>query len=362
MMNSQTHTDLNEQLISDWEKLWHKSKFANIVNSPFWTIAAQKAFSGNQLRIITIYNNTTNELLAVAAFTKKKVNGIPVWTIPADEFANKTSLLVDFKDQKVARLFLKELFKLGTIYLTELTEDQIREIQRNTRAFTTWKHDVNPYIDFSKGKYGNMPNRRINNLFNRIKTAKIDMKLITTNNENSKKTLETCFSIETTSAKQSKGKSVFHRDDVKEFYRNLVGLNPSSIPVSILYFNDKPVSYLIGFLVNNIYQGSQKAYLTGFEYFNPGKLALIKVLDFYKENGNPAIELGRGSDRFKRDFTSDFQVLYNLIISKNNFIRIYIKNINTLKEILYKQFQSNLKLYLLYKNANLFISKRNKNQ
>ena len=269
------------------------------------------------------------------------------------QFADKNSILVDFHDEEVIKILLTEISKLGNVYLPEYTSNQLQKIKPLSKTLTAWKNDVNPYINYAVGKYGEYPNRRRNNLLHRLDSKNMKASLITATD---KENLEICFAIDIDSAKQAKGKGIFYRSDVKKFYQLLSKYNPENIQINLMYFENKPVSYLIGFLVKGTYQASQKAFLTGYEYFNPGKLLMIKVIDYYSINGNPIIELGRGYDRFKRDFSKDYHELYNLFISENKFIRLYISSVSKLRMRLYELMYRNVKIYRSYTRLRDYIN------
>ncbi len=348
MLKSLVLNSYTDQIIADWKNLWEMSPAANMVNSPEWFLSAQKAFGERKASIVLVYEGDQNKLLAIAAFVREKVFGIPVWTTPGREFADKNSILVDFKNQDIMRLLFGEIAKLGPVYLVEYEKKQLEEIKKYTKNVTAWKNDVNPYIDFSKGKYGDFPNRRRNNLISRLESGEIECKLETTTAENSREAIEKCFTIDTISAKQAHGKGIFYRQDARVFYRSLVEMSPSYVPISLLYFGDKPVSYLLGFKVREVYQAAQKAFVRGYEYYNPGKLLMVKLIDHYREEENVKIELGRGYDRFKRDFAHDFVELHNLIIANNPAIRLYFSSFARTRMKIYDLLYKHTYLYRLY--------------
>lgn len=341
-------TALSDKLIADWDAIWKNSANANMVNSSTWTIAAQTAFHKKNVCIIAVYDDQEKNLVAIAAFVKENLYGIPFWTQPGREFADKTSILIDFKDLETVDLLFSEIKKLGTSYLTEYTQDQIQEIQQSVPAITAWKSDVNPYIDFSQGKYGELPNRRRNTFLRRLEETNVHADLVTSADDTSRKALEVCFQIDMASLKQKKGKGIFYREEVREFYKALIVRSPENVPVSVLYLENKPISYLIGFQVKGVYQASQKAFLPGFEFYNPGKLLMIKFIDSFDPNSLPAIELGRGYDRFKLHFTKSYYELYDLIITQNKATAIYITTLLTLKKKAYEAINKHAKLYQFY--------------
>jgi len=287
---------------------------------------------------------------AIAVFVKEKKFGISLWTVPVIEFADRCTMLANLDDEDVMRSLLSEIMKLGVVYFPYCTQEEIIKIREYIPGSKKFKSEVNLYIDFSKGKYGKYSKKR-NNLLNRAKNMKMRLDIFTTANADYGKALDVCFEIDKASVKQSKGKGVFYKNDAGEFYKNLSELSNGNMPVAILYLNDRPVSYEIGFLAKDVYTSEQKAYLEGFEYYNPGKLTVIKLIDHYHERGLACMEFGRGCDRSKRDFTSDYHVLYSLIISKNVPLKLYLMTMHDLRTEVYKFVSRHVKLYRFYKRV-----------
>lgn len=351
MLKTQILSSANDQLITEWEKLWNKSTYANIVNSPGWFQAALSAFNYNGIKIITIRDGKNGELLAVAPFVKVKYFSVPFYTMPALEFADNTHILADFQNKELISFLFSEIRKLNNVYLPYINDDLLEKTKKHLDFSKIFSGDVMPYIDFAQGPYGNLPNRKKNIVLNRLNQSGKKFKILTVAPDPSD-ALEKTFEIDITSAKHTKGQGVFHRRDAREFYKQLAANNPSNIVITLVFFDDNPASYLIGFVCGNIYSGSQKAYVTGYEYYSLGRLSLINLLDYFREKGSPVFSLGRGSDNFKKDFTQNYTQLYNLIISKNKFILLYIPFMYTLRNNTYDYMKTHKMLYSIYKSIN----------
>lgn len=348
-MKVEKFTEISDKLRNDWEALWNNSTCANIVNSPAWTLAAKKAFNYRDLLIIAIYDDEKKNILAISAFVKEKIFGVSAWTVPAREYVDKRSILASFEDEKIIDLMLSEVLKLGIVYLCCYKLDEALKMYGRATTVNMFKGDVNMYLEFSGGRYGKYPNKKRNNLLNRAEKENVKIKFITTTYSKDMGALETCFMIDKESVKRTKGKGVFHRPEARQFYKTLAELASENVPLSILYLNDKPVSYLIAFMVNGTFTATQKAYLEGFEYFNPGKLMTIKLLDYYCEKRLPIVEFGRGCDRSKHNFTSNYYVLYSLVISNSALLRFYIAIMHDFRLKAYKSLSQHPKCYFFYK-------------
>lgn len=342
-----TYTDVPEKLISDWKKIWNASEFATITNSPAWLLAAMKAFDYKDVKIITIYS-ASGKLEAVAPFVKTKIFGLSVYTTPAPEFADRPALLIDYEDKRMTRFLFSEITKLNTVYITCFTPDLLDRIPLNNNAYKAFPAEQNPYIDMSDGPYGMLSKRKRKVVLNRLESSGQDYSFEPAA-ANLPAAMDKAFTIDTISAKNAKGKGIFHRKEARELYSQLARFCPSDTIISLLSFDKKPAAYIIGFLHKKTHYSSQKAYIDGYDYFNPGRLSLICLIDHFREKGITEFDLGRGNDRFKQNFTGKVRQLHDVIISKNKVIRFYITTMYRLHTTLYNQISRHPILYKTYK-------------
>lgn len=356
MLKTNIHNSLTKQLHQEWEKLWKKSQYVNISNSPCWFNSAVAAFKYKDVKIISVHETKTSELVAIAAFVKAKIFSVSLYMTPAREFADKSQILADFNNKKVISALFKGILELGDVYLSNMTDYKLGKIAPLIKHPVIIKDDIEPYLDLSKGKYGDLPNRKKTIVLNRMKNSGRKFEIVP-NAPDLHKALEIAFDIDTKSVKNRKGKGVFHDPQVREFYRQIAARNPSNIIVSLIYIDKIPVSYLIGFINNSVHSGSQKAYLPGYEYFVLGRLLLIHLMDHFREKGSNEFDLGKGYDRFKRDFTHNYWQYYAVLITSNQFLRAYISFLNIVNERIYPSISSHPIIYKTYKKIKtLFIS------
>jgi hypothetical protein len=338
---------LNEKILIDWEKLWKTSSFSNIVNSPAWFLAAYEAFQHDKYAIVAVYDHEF--LVAIAAFVKTKRYGLPVYSIAGLEFADRQPLLADYNNDEVMRIFLSEIIKLGNIYFSAIRKDAailINKYQKNSRFFIS---DINAYIDFTINSDSSLCSRKRTNLLNRLSRANqpVNVKFSI---DNHNQELETIYNLDVNSSKSKKGRAVFDDVRIKKFYKLLARMMPSSMMTSLLYFGETPVAYNLGFIDHGSFIGSQKAHLSEFNYFNPGKIIEIKAMEYVQKLGINEYDLGRGYDRFKMDFSDNTRILYNIIVSKHSLVRSYYYFVYSLREKLYDLAVRQRKIYSVYRN------------
>lgn len=354
-MEVKIYTTFDSNLLEDWKNLWEKSGKNNAVSSPGWFQAAYNAFRPKSVAIVTVYTKTKN-LIAIAPFFKSNLFGSSVFTFPAREFAFQDALLIEEDSLEAFYSLLKGVWQLGNVLLSPLDYQLAKLIHNKERNSYMFLTDKNPYINLSQYIYGDFPEKKRKNLLNRIQKIDVPVYLLNTT-EYDKKKLDLIFHIDKESNKQLHGKGVFYRKDVQEFYIGLFQNIPSKLMTSLLYFGDIPIAYTIGFLSESIYIGSQKAYLSGYEYFNPGKILQLKLLDYCDQQNIKTFSFGFGYDRFKLDFTKNASDVYSVIISKNLILRYYLLGSLYMRKKLYTQCSKSAKVYSLYKKIKGKVSK-----
>jgi len=345
-MKVKIYTNLDNELIRAWRNLWKKHLYANIVNSPEWFIAACESFGYRQKLIIAIYRQA--KLIAIAGFVKSNLFGIPFFVTPGESFADSQPLLVDFTNRKITYTFVSELIKLGNVYIKSFSLKSANLLLRYQKNIRFFPGDIHPYVNFADGEYGSLSRENKNQIFNRIeKLNNVDIDIREDNHE---ELLNIASQIEIESSKMEKGICVMDKEDAKNFYYSLAKLLPGSVSTAVLFFNKKPAAYSIGFTHGNSFSSTQKAHIPEYDYYRPGKLIKIFLMDYWKKK-HPGEEfgLGPGYDRFKMDFTKRTIRTYNIVLSKHSFITAYIIFAYNLHKNAYYLLSRNKKMYALYK-------------
>jgi CelD/BcsL family acetyltransferase involved in cellulose biosynthesis len=358
-MRIKTYNQLSDVLLSKWEELWQNSEFATVVNSPAWFLSSLKAFPTKEIRIIALHKS--KKLIGIALFVKVKMYGFSVWQTPGAEFADRNSLLLDLNEDTIVYYFCEELKKLGNVNLTGLTSENIMLLQQKVKNAKFLQVDQDPYSYFEESIYGDFPKRHRTNVMNRLSHLEEPVEFITSR-KNHNKALEIAYQIEIQSSKNEHGKSVFDRTDAKTFYSSFANLLPKNMAISLLYFGEKPVAYCIGFVCNNTFFASQKAHLSEYNYYNPGKVVMIKMLEYWNKKGIQEFSHGRGYDRFKMSFTKTARPIFTMTYSKYFFLPSLLNSLSIFQQKIYEIISRHQKMYAEYHNLkNSFTTKFNKN-
>lgn len=335
-------TDLQEK----WLNLWKSVSYANYTNSPQWFLSVIESFGYKDFVIIAIYQE--EELVAIGGLVKVKKFGLPCYTVAPGDFVLGIPFIIDPSDSGVRKNFFASLRNLGTVYLENIPEMFLASV-KNKAGISTMCSTVNLYFPIHiENNMVTIPKR--SRLLNRIRGIEDDFTMKYFTGENAEK-LDLIYSIDKESSKQNKGYNVFNNKKIKEFYKNLAKNFREDFYIHILFFKEKPIAYYIGFLVNNTYYWSQNAFISEYSNYSPGKILLVKIIDFFGLKNVKEINFGSGDYRIKRLFTDEYVNLYNVVISNSSLNENYIKNFTKIKNFAYHSLQKNAKLYSLYRKV-----------
>lgn len=351
-MKSHIYTHLENSILKEWENLWKSSPYATVYNSPWWFIAATQTYTYTQKRIVVILDN--NQLIAIVGLVQSTLHGIPVWTIPAYEFANKDPFLFLKLNNVLIDTFTQKVQSLGTVTLPHCSSQLTKHLCSTAYARTIYMQ-MSPTIAITRNPYGNFSVKKISLLTNRLKKLGKEVTVKTYKGNN--KALKTAFTIDGKSSRALHGKGVFIRTDVKKFYITLAKIAPHLVITHLLYFGTTPVAYSIGFTYHKTFEGSQKAHLPGCNYFKPGQVLLLRILELLKKQNIQHVLLGLGNDMFKSDFTKDYESLATVLLTKNYLFSTYVQTAHTIRESIYTHVV-HTKAYVAYKQ--FFAQKNNK--
>ena len=342
------YTKLTPELKQEWQQLWQASKFATVSNSPEWFLSGAEAYNKKKKMVVALYDKS-NTLIGVGGFVEEKIYGIPTWTSGASVFTDKEAILLNYNSRKEVTYYFSYLKTCGVFYFTSYRKNYLRSLE-NIKGITSFASDINSFVDFSTGDYGSLPHKKVQLTLNRLlrNTQSFDYNVNVTHNKLN--ALQTVFAIESKSAKMKNGKGVFDNRQARSFYKKLVEQLPEHVIISLFWLNKLPIAYSICFVNQHILQGSQKAHISDYNYFSPGKLIVFKICDYSREKNLPYFDLGRGVDTFKKSFATRYEPLYSIIISQTFFIAYYLHIMFRARERAYEKLIQMKGLYKLYKS------------
>ena len=118
-MTTKIYTKIDKNLVKEWMQLWNKLPNANYINGPQWTISVTETFKYTDIKIVTIYKR--GKLSAVAPFIKVKKYGLTFYCLLPEDFVYNEPFLLDKTDSKLASLLVREIEKLGNVFVDNAT-------------------------------------------------------------------------------------------------------------------------------------------------------------------------------------------------------------------------------------------------
>lgn len=349
-MNTQVHTSLTPELAAEWEALWESRRdLATAFNAPQWVKAAQSAFGQRDIRIITVRTDD-GQLAAVCSLVKFRLYGIAVYGTPAAELADKPAILIDWANTFAVKSLSAELGKLGIVYLSYCREEILNGLKSAApQNIMSFEDDQNAIIDFTNGPYGDLSSSSLNKINNRINKSEEPVGMRHSELDPAHM-LELTYQVEAQSTKKDRGMGVLIRPEIRAFFESLAIQKPELIHVSVMDIGGKPVAFSIDFLAHKMYQGSQKAYLHGYEYFQPGKYLVTKLLEYNHQKGYRGFDCGRGYDNFKFQFTKNVKPVYTVILA-NKMAGQYISLVRSVRHRVYHAVVNQKSLYKTFKSV-----------
>jgi CelD/BcsL family acetyltransferase involved in cellulose biosynthesis len=337
---------IDKKIIDDWQSLWERSSAANYTNSPLWFQSVMEMFKFKKFVIIAIYDE--EKLVAAGALVRKKKYGVDFFTAAPEDFVCGIPFLIDINDTTVISEFTKQLATLGNIFLTNIPEEFLTELQKYTIKINAVCQAPNYYLPVKKDFNGFAELNKRNKLLHQVRNIGDKFTLRTfegTSNEG----LNTVFSLDQQSSKQGKGYNTFDSDSIREFYKVLGKNFKKHLLINIMYFENEPIAYEIGFFINNNYFGSQTAYNSDYRQYSPGKVIFVRLVDFLASRNAQMWDLGSGESLVKQMVTDKKRELYQITITQSIFVRSYSKKIEKLKIGIFNQSRKHWKLYSVYR-------------
>lgn len=345
---------LPDSLMLEWDNLWKRSHSANIFNSRSWFVAASQSFSYAEKRIVTIRESATGTLVAVVPLVRRKLYAMPVFVLPAAEFVDRFSILSDLSVDGITEKLLDEFYKLGTVFLSGFIKEDVHKLVYGKKGVSFFITDENPYITYSENQRTNSKEPGKGRSLKRAERSfgHVEFSLVREQHDSA---LRTAFDIDRHSSKNDRGKGVFWREDARSFFMLLAKIVPQHLYVALLSFAGTPVSMNIGFIHNGVYYCSQKAHLSGYGKYRPGGIAFQKFLETREAENIHEVDIGRGYDSFKMEFTNTVRALYGVVVSRWMVARIYISIVCILRMSLYHFFVGHTAMYRIYREMRMFL-------
>jgi len=347
--NAITFTEINDELIKDWYSLWKISKNANYINGPQWFLSVIEAYRYTDYAISCVYQN--NRLCGIVAVVKQKLYGINVYKItPGDHVSGIPFLVRDTIDLNIYRILTTELNKLGVVILDNVPDHFIHKLDSISIQYSRVYQAINYYLPIKKDDEGEIVIYKKNKLINEAKKCLSEYKLKSYTGDQYEM-LDLVFSIDEKSKKHIDSYNTFSDLETKLFYRHLATKFKNNFLISILCFRNIPVAYELGFLIKDVYTGSQIAYDFNFSKYTPGKVSELMVIESVASKNVIMIDYGSGDSHVKRLICQNYRKLYRVFLGKNKIAIRLLTFLLYLREYTFHLLVKNKSIYSLYKKV-----------
>jgi CelD/BcsL family acetyltransferase involved in cellulose biosynthesis len=354
-MNTAVYTTLDTSVMKQWEELWHNAPYANYTNSPYWLRSVLETYDYPQFVIIAVFDK--QQLVGIAGLVKEKKYGMTYSTVAPSDYVCGLPFLVNPDQIQIVRALGKELQTLGTVCLANVPEDFLTLLQRTMTGVTIASATVNYYVAIQKDDKGMVVVRHKKRLLRRSEMIEDALTLRSFSGLDAN-ALQIAFAIDQESSKQTRGYNAFASKQTQTFYQSLAKQYQKQFHLYILYHNDKPVAYQIGFLVGKTFFCSQIAFTKEYSIYSIGRSLLIRLVEQLGASGVAMLDFGSGEDHVKKSLTKEQRTLYSLIISPSTPKRMYLKLLDQTKNYLYNYLHNHVRVYVAYRKIKNILERK----
>lgn len=345
-MKTILYTKLDDKIQKDWQTLWEKSTFANFTNSLYWFLSVLESFNYPDYVLIALYEH--DRLLCIIPLIKDKKYLKSIYAVMPADFVFGNPFLLDLTNHTLVKNVIAKLLALGTVTMNNIPKEFIDCIVPTTKQYTASIQAKNYTLSIIKDGNGLVEIHSRNKLVKEIRGIENKF-VLQTFDGTEPKGLNVAFSIDNQSRKQNRGYNTFADKQIQAFYVSLGKHFKENMLTHILYFENKPIAYELGFSVGKTYYCSQKAYLVEYQQYSPGKVLKVKVIDYLGSNNFSIMDFGSGDDHIKRTIADKEQDFYHVIISNSVMTRYYLNGVESLRNTLFYQINKHKQIYSVYK-------------
>lgn len=321
-----TYDTVDDTLLKKWHKLWNDSSEGHFFNTPEWFFSYCETYGVRKQQIVTIEEN--GELILVLPLVLEKVFGISTWVSPGGKFLNKSSLLMKTTDKQALVLLLKQITRLGSVYLRELSEEYAEVIVSIDNNFIKQDASSNPYLPLAKDTIEQLSPKLSSQIRNTLQKYPTELHFTRVRGDAAQ--LRKIFTLDALSSKAKQGKATFTLEKDRLFCISLLQRLPSQFVIDTLYFQKKPIIYSIGFTYKKTFEAFLTAYDAAYQQLRPGKLLTYFILKQLQQEQISLLDFSRGVSPLKLEFTKQIRKQYTVFHSENILISQWLVFANSL--------------------------------
>lgn len=324
------HTSLSASLRSQWEGLWDTAKTGNIFNSPAWYDMAMTEYTPASVLIITAHEK--ERLVGILALTDTNVLGVSALAPLCVEYVVDDPFLFGEEREDLRKLFFQTLFTKGNVFLPKLRTQLAHEIQVENPGVFLHLMSVNPYVEIGQDPLRFVSHTNRKQLLRLVRKQEENWSFTVANTQETlKSALQAMFAIDLHSGKKQKNMDIFSKDENRTLFENFVKYFPTHVRIALLSYEQKPTAYIFNFVHGDYCLNYQTSYLAEHRKLSPGKIVIIKMLEYAKEQALRVFDFCGGISAYKQEFAGSYFVQYNLLYSRNPVIRSWWKVVTKIR-------------------------------
>jgi CelD/BcsL family acetyltransferase involved in cellulose biosynthesis len=322
-------SQLDDQLIQEWQALWERAENKNVFNSYGWFCTARDTYRITDIEFFTCYKD--ERLVAIVPLCPSKKFGISVLGVVGSRFLVDTAFLVESYDKELLRVFFGSILAKHALYIRQMDSKVCEILQEIFPQLFFALASVNPRVTITGDPFAQMSSSTMKQIKKIIRQNPDQLHFTLFDGQSElEKHLQTMFELEQDSAKKTRGMDLFSHKENREFFINFSNNHLAQVRIGFLTFENKPIAYQFGFLVRNLFIAYQTAYRSEYGKLRPGKTMLYHLFKSLKDQAD-IVDLGGGISTYKMEFTSEYRLLYDVYFSKNGLVMAYWKFINAVR-------------------------------
>ncbi|KKQ50791.1 MAG: hypothetical protein US67_C0001G0024 [Candidatus Woesebacteria bacterium GW2011_GWD1_38_10] len=316
IINIETKQTLDEKLKSDWIALWNRSDNANISNSPDWFEICNKTYKYKNINFVCAYCG--KDLVGILPLRKEKFLFFEHYTTMGGRYTDKLELLTARNSTNLLNkiiLYAKKQFDNISLpesdFETAMYLANVWNAKYSCSSVTPYIPATDNYLEFLSRKHKKAMDHILKSHGDKLKFKIIGEKHLDY--------LDQIVRLERKSTKSTKRIGTIKCANDIRFLRNIISKFNKNICLVLLFYNGRLAAFRIGAGVKGVYYTFMTAYREFAREVIPGRLLLYYVLRNRLREGISKVDMLRGDNQIKRDYTPFMEYRFNVYLGYRLF-------------------------------------------
>lgn len=346
-----------EKFNSKWIKFWRKDSNKSLFNSPFWFQSCLKVFKHSKTLVIVALNSK-GEILAIIPLVLDKKFGTNLYVSPGGKYLDQSTLLIskDIKGTEINQI-MQFMSKNYDYCLNEIPSRDFQSLKLANKEFSYSIASTGRDLVFENNPYRNLNKENLRRLKKRLNDNKNTLSF-KYNQYSLGKSLQLSKTIEKNSNKVEKFKSIFSDLKLIRLCSELNKNKEINVNFSFLFYQNIPICYKFGFILDQKYHYSNSAYNKNYSKLSPGRLLMIKLIEELQSNKINYIDFSRGETNFKKEFSKNMYEQYVIYSLRNPVKQLTWQLIYSIKPFVVKNESAIDNMFSVFKKPLIWMFKK----